>query len=76
MSLIKNRPKDSPTIFLSKLTHNLSREQKISQRLALLFASKLPKYVNSRPIGENSPNLVTLSCSLLKNVTGKLERVD
>jgi hypothetical protein len=59
MSLLKNHPKCSPTN-LSKLTHNLNHG-KSSQKCGLHrgFKKNLPK-VNNRPLGENSPNLVTL----------------
>jgi hypothetical protein len=57
----KNRPKRSPTRFSSKLIHNFYLCKKCPESLGNFcdFPKKCPKD-NSRPIGENSLNLVTL----------------
>jgi hypothetical protein len=47
-------------IFLSKSVHNFYRGTKYSKNLGHVYnLKKLPK-VNNNPMGENSPNLVTL----------------
>jgi hypothetical protein len=65
MSLPKNRPKCSPTIFLSKLIYlciTFTVEKTSQTNLSFFFNyKKLPKVNN-----ENSPNLVTLDSMLLK----------
>jgi hypothetical protein len=60
VSFEKNRPKYSPIHCLSKLIHNFcSGEKKAKMRSTSVIFIKLPK-VNSHPMGENSPDLVTL----------------
>jgi hypothetical protein len=63
MCLWKYRPKSSPTHLLSKCLHYFYL-RKSSQKTLVVSISfiKLPK-VNNDPIGQNSPNLVTLSKS-------------
>jgi hypothetical protein len=60
---VKIRPKRSPTNVSSKLMPLFCRE-KVAQKWGLLmdFSKNLPR-INNCPIGENSPNLVTLFCS-------------
>jgi hypothetical protein len=58
----KNRPKVAQPNFWPDLMHNIYR-RKICPNFFLLhpsFSKELPK-VNNRPIGEHSPNLVTLN---------------
>jgi hypothetical protein len=62
MSLRKYGPKRGPTHFLAKLVNSHYRgksNQKMSNATFVIF-EKPPKE-NNRPMGENSPNLVTLS---------------
>jgi hypothetical protein len=61
MSLWK---KNATTHFLSKLIHNFYLERKCT---ASVIFKNLPKE-NYRPIGENSPNLVTLLVASFQNV--------
>jgi hypothetical protein len=62
MSSWKKSPQNmAQPIFLSKLIHNFFPRKKVAQTfwLFLQFSKKLPNETY-RPIGENSPNLVTL----------------
>jgi hypothetical protein len=59
MSLRKNRPKCSPSHFCQNLNLEIDLWKKVTQNIF----KKLPKE-NKSPIGENSPNLVTLCLSL------------
>jgi hypothetical protein len=53
---------------LWKLIHNLRRRIKYPQNVAtFVIFKKLPK-VNNRPLGENSPNLVTLFVRKIEGV--------
>jgi hypothetical protein len=67
MSSKKYRPKRSPNNFFVKMNTGLSPWKKEEQKFVLLlsFSNELPK-VDNRPIGETSPNLVTLNCRLPK----------
>jgi hypothetical protein len=58
MSLWRNRPNCSPTSFFASFT--VEKSSPIVWPTFVIF-KKQPK-VNNRPIGENSPNLVTLAC--------------
>jgi hypothetical protein len=72
MRLKKSRPKSRPNPFLVKnFKHNFDqgKSSPIICAISAVFA-KLPK-VLSRPIGENSPNLVTLLGVNIKNDRGK-----
>jgi hypothetical protein len=70
MRLLKDRPKYSPNGVLTKLLHNFyGGKKKLTKFVYILLSTyfcnkKLPK-VNNHPIGENSPNLVTLKGTLL-----------
>jgi hypothetical protein len=57
----KSRPKSGPNQLLPELHTLLILREKSSAKIWAAFAifKKLPK-VNTRPLGENSPNLVTL----------------
>jgi hypothetical protein len=61
-AFVKNSPKNSPnTIFVksnAQLLCTVVNSSLIIRAISFIF-TKLPK-VNSRPIGEKSPNLVTL----------------
>jgi hypothetical protein len=61
MSLRKNRPIVSPTQFLAKINTQLFPTIKSIQNKTVTseIFKKLPKE-NNNPLGENSPNLVTL----------------
>jgi hypothetical protein len=63
MSLLKNLPKTWPNPFLVNLTFNfyLGKRQHWA---TFVFLKKVPKESN-RPVGENSPNLVTLCMTRL-----------
>jgi hypothetical protein len=65
MSFVKNRP--SSTHFLVKINTQPIPWEKVTKKFRLLrqFSQKLPK-VNNGPMGENSPNLVTLFISMKK----------
>jgi hypothetical protein len=57
---VKNSPKYSPTHFLAKYCISLTVENSSPKiRATIVIFKKLLK-VNIRPMGENSPNLVTL----------------
>jgi hypothetical protein len=77
MRLLKNRPKYSPNRVLTKLLHNFYGGKKKLTKFVYFCNKKLPK-VNNHPIGENSPNLVTLTGTLLSkgpNETYELVRL-
>jgi hypothetical protein len=61
MSLRKNRPIVSPTQFFAKINTQLFPTIKSIQNKTVTseIFKKLPKE-NNNPLGENSPNLVTL----------------
>jgi hypothetical protein len=61
MSVGKSGPKSGPNNFFAKINPQLVPWKKVAQKCALLlqFFKPLPK-VNNHPLGENSPNLVTL----------------
>jgi hypothetical protein len=66
MSLWKSRPKCSPTHVLSHLLHNYKRGEKLHKFLYYFCnLQKMPK-VNSRPMSENLPDLVTMGASTKK----------
>jgi hypothetical protein len=67
MSLRRSRRKCSPSHFLSKLIENRELWKKEAQNVALLSQYKKLSKENNRPIGENSPNLVTLFDNFLPN---------
>jgi hypothetical protein len=62
---VKNRPKCGPPRFFAKINpYTTVIVEKEAQNFGLLlqFSQKLPKVSNHHhPIGENSPNLVTLT---------------
>jgi hypothetical protein len=57
---VKNRPKCGPTALLSKLINIVFRDKLKPIYLDYFGNLQLPKE-NNHPIGENSPNLVTLA---------------
>jgi hypothetical protein len=69
MSLCKkNRPKCGPAHFCVKIIIELYRGKNPNPNFGLTkYFKKLPKETN-RPIGENSPNLVTLPETLFSSV--------
>jgi hypothetical protein len=61
-------PKMWQNAFLPKLIHNFLPWKKAAQNLGYCcIFKKLPKEYN-RPIGENSPNMVTLNLCTLQRV--------
>jgi hypothetical protein len=68
---VKNRPKWGPTDFFLNFLHNFYCG-KCSQKIWAVYLNfvNLQK-VNNDPIGENSPNLATLSSSVWLSVYGK-----
>jgi hypothetical protein len=62
--LWKNRPKSSPSRLLSKLKHNFYRGNKQPNNLGYFCNLQKATHSKQSPIGENSPNLVTLIARL------------
>jgi hypothetical protein len=56
----KNGPQCGPTHFLSKLMRNLNRGTSSPKNVGVFFRFQKSAKVNNRPMGENSPILVTL----------------
>jgi hypothetical protein len=56
----KNRPIGCPTQFVKTITYITCTGEKVAQKFELLLYLKNLAKVNNCPMGENSPNLVTL----------------
>jgi hypothetical protein len=63
MSLSKNRPKCSPSHILQNKYKNFTIEKSSPEILATFVIFKKLSKENNHPLGENSPNLVTLAAA-------------
>jgi hypothetical protein len=73
--LVKNRPKRSPTLFWTKLMHNLNRGNKWLQNVCSFYIYLIKTFkINKSPIGENSPNLGSMLWSQFSAIFDNFRR--